>query len=319
MKARSSRSRIVISLAAYLMRILAGRHDARTCGSYAMSAVSPMCELRRRKLSDCNSDEMVAAFLAIFEDFVVPVPTGFDGAAFERRFAFEHLDRGTSALLTLGSEAVGTILVARRGRTTHISGLGVAQNHRRRGVAKSMLGAVIDDALRRGDRRILVEVPEASAVARALYDGFGFTIRRRLIGFSGHLEPDIESHVEEVDVQAVADAITCEGPADLPWFFHPASLMGCSLPTRAFALDARAFAIVTARGGEMHLRSLFVRPMHRRRGLATRLLRELAHHQRTTSCAMQPLIPEGLTDAFFATLHFDRMLTTHLELERRLP
>src|SRR5207244_855878 len=107
----------------------------------------------------------------------------FDTRAFELRFHSEHLDRAGSYIVALGSEPVAVVLVARRGWTSHISGLAVAPAWRRRGIARLVLDRVLEDARARDARRVLLEVPENNIPTVRLYESTGFVTRRRLVGF----------------------------------------------------------------------------------------------------------------------------------------
>lgn len=276
-----------------------------------------MTTLTFRTLCDATSEEIAAAFRAIFSDYALPAPRQFDGRAFERRFSFEHLDRAASLIVTDSGVPAGTIVVARRGRVSHISGLGVAADYRRQGLARTMLTMVCDAAAARGDSEILVEVPSDNSAARSLYEGLGFVARRHLVGYAGvMLLADGHRAIEEIDTWSVVREIALHGPRDLPWFFHPSSLAGCSLPTRAYRLESGAFAIVTPRGADLHIRALFVMPELRRRGLARHLLLSVAYTCSTTTATVMPFVPIDLCDDFFTAIGMARSPLPHVEMAR---
>jgi len=56
----------------------------------------------------------------------------------------------------------------------HITTLAVKPEYRRHGVGKALLIGLIREALRRGGSRLTLEVREGNAVARTLYEQFGF-------------------------------------------------------------------------------------------------------------------------------------------------
>jgi ribosomal protein S18 acetylase RimI-like enzyme len=60
-----------------------------------------------------------------------------------------------------------------------IVNLAVAPGHRRRGLARALLRAVLDEAVRRGWTRLRVATADSSAPALALYAGLGFRETRR--------------------------------------------------------------------------------------------------------------------------------------------
>lgn len=283
----------------------------------SLAGTSRSAPLIARRLSECSSNEVAAAFLTIFADYPVAPPAGFDGESFDRRMVFEHLDRSASWLWTRGADPVAVILVARRGWTSHISGLGVAAGHRGQGLGRRILTEACEAARSRGDRRTLVEVPVSNTAAIALYESLGFAPRRRLVGFHKPFAgPVPDAPIREVDALEVAAVLFTDGPADLPWLLQPASLAGAMLPTRAYALDEAAYAVATCRDQMMHLRCLFVKPGARRRGLGRRLVDALACREGVTTCTVQPMVPEGLCDGFFTAAGFVRVPMEHVEMVR---
>lgn len=61
--------------------------------------------------------------------------------------------------------------------------VGVRADRRRRGVAKALLGALLDGARRAGAGRAVLEVGESNAAALALYRGLGFVPCGRRPGY----------------------------------------------------------------------------------------------------------------------------------------
>lgn len=58
----------------------------------------------------------------------------------------------------------------------HVLNLAVALAHRRRGLARWLLGVALDLGSRGGARRAFLEVRASNAAALALYDGMGFAV-----------------------------------------------------------------------------------------------------------------------------------------------
>ncbi len=77
-------------------------------------------------------------------------------------------------------QIVGFIFVMTNSGTGHITTIGVAPEHRRRGLAEKML-LHIEDALRRRDiTTISLEVRVSNIAAQSLYRGLNYTIVQRL-------------------------------------------------------------------------------------------------------------------------------------------
>ena len=76
---------------------------------------------------------------------------------------------------------VGYICVWEVADEMHITNIAVHPTVRRRGIGRGLLGAVLEDALRRSTRLVVLEVRPSNTEARALYESFGFRVvdRRR--------------------------------------------------------------------------------------------------------------------------------------------
>jgi hypothetical protein len=73
-------------------------------------------------------------------------------------------------------EPVGLANLAVRGRDAWIGGVGVVASARRAGVGEALMRAVHDEARARGVDRVWLEVIDANAGARALYDKLGYEV-----------------------------------------------------------------------------------------------------------------------------------------------
>jgi ribosomal protein S18 acetylase RimI-like enzyme len=76
----------------------------------------------------------------------------------------------------------------------HIAGLAVAETVQRRGVGRALMDAAVDEARRRGARRLTLRVLAPNAAARRLYEGCGFVVEGVLRG---------EFHLDGEDVDDV--------------------------------------------------------------------------------------------------------------------
>src|SRR5205807_873069 len=64
----------------------------------------------------------------------------------------------------------------------HITNVAVHPTFRRRGVARVLLGGVLDDARQRRLRLVVLEVRPSNTEARGLYDSFGFRVFGPMVG-----------------------------------------------------------------------------------------------------------------------------------------
>jgi [ribosomal protein S18]-alanine N-acetyltransferase len=90
-------------------------------------------------------------------------------------FAAE-LARSYALLLVARSAQVSGFLLAwRAADEVHLTDLGVRQAYRRRGIARALVSALIEQARAAAARVVLLEVRASNAPAMALYAGLGFS------------------------------------------------------------------------------------------------------------------------------------------------
>lgn len=83
-------------------------------------------------------------------------------------------DRAIYGLAIRGREPTGFILCRVVADEAEVLSFGVAPPHRRRGGGRALLALAMAEAVRRGARRMFLEVAEDNLAARALYDSAGF-------------------------------------------------------------------------------------------------------------------------------------------------
>lgn len=107
-----------------------------------------------------------------------------DGEAYSRD-TFDYLLTSPESVsyraVTQGGSLVGFVVgLVEPDHTGHITTLGVAPEHRRRGVAQKMIRKVEDGFLRRGVRLVRLEVRSVNDGAQQLYRNLGYTVTQRL-------------------------------------------------------------------------------------------------------------------------------------------
>lgn len=107
-----------------------------------------------------------------------------DGEAYSRE-TFEYLLTSPESVsyraVTTGGSMVGFVVgIVEPDATGHITTLGVSSEHRRRGVAQSMLRKVEDGFRRRGVRIMRLEVRSVNTGAQDLYLKLGYSVTQRL-------------------------------------------------------------------------------------------------------------------------------------------
>lgn len=82
-----------------------------------------------------------------------------------------------------GRQLVGYLCLWEIGHEVHITNLAVHPAWRRRGVARALLGALLEDAQRRGTDLVFLEVRPTNTEALGLYESFGFRVIGRRKGY----------------------------------------------------------------------------------------------------------------------------------------
>jgi ribosomal-protein-alanine N-acetyltransferase len=81
------------------------------------------------------------------------------------------------------ARVVGYLCLWEIGEELHITNIAVDPAERRRGIARALLGSVLDDAGRRKLRLCALEVRPTNIEARRLYESFGFAVVGRRKGY----------------------------------------------------------------------------------------------------------------------------------------
>lgn len=82
---------------------------------------------------------------------------------------------------TPANETVGFVFVmVNQNGSGHLTTIGVAPEHRRRGIAEMLLGQVDKALKKRNLSTVVLEVRVSNAAAQELYRGFGYTVVQRM-------------------------------------------------------------------------------------------------------------------------------------------
>jgi ribosomal protein S18 acetylase RimI-like enzyme len=224
--------------------------------------------LEIRSLAGVGWEALAAAFNAAFADYVVPmVMTPASLAAMQHRRGY---DAACSFGAFDGEHLVGFVLTCLDGDRAYNSGTGVVAAHRRGGLARRLVEAVIARATETGRMRSYVlEVIDSNAGAAALYRGLGFVETRGLACWG--YAPEAASGDPAIAPLPAPDldALAAELEVEPSWQNSFASIRRATEPYVALG-DEHGLAIVFPATGDLPL--LCVRRDARRRGHGRRLL-----------------------------------------------
>jgi GNAT superfamily N-acetyltransferase len=117
-------------------------------------------------------------FNAGFSGYLVPMH--HDEATFQTHLDRNDIDLAASPVL-LDGDPVAFALVGIRETDAWIGGAGTVPTARRRGYARRTMQAALDSSRARGCRSVWLEVIDANAAARGLYEQLGFQTTRDLL------------------------------------------------------------------------------------------------------------------------------------------
>lgn len=119
------------------------------------------------------------------EDQIFPDP--WPVAAFE-----EHLEEDDAGglIAEIGSRMVGFACYRFDCGEAHLTNLAVDPAHRRKSVARELLGHILGLALERECELIFLEVRTSNEIARQFYEAEGFAIVERCLAYYGDPEED---------------------------------------------------------------------------------------------------------------------------------
>jgi ribosomal protein S18 acetylase RimI-like enzyme len=135
-------------------------------------------EVELRSAGDLSDDELAALLTASYEGYLFPFVV--DGAAVRGLTDSCDLDRDASRVAVRDAVRVGVANLGIRDRDAWIGGVGVVPSERRRGLGRTLMEAVHEEALARGVERIWLEVIVENSPAVALYEDLGYTHVRDL-------------------------------------------------------------------------------------------------------------------------------------------
>ena len=128
--------------------------------------------------STLSLSALTALFNAAYQGY--PVPARLDEPALSRHLSRNDVDLDVSRVALRGSPAAFA-LIARRGSTAWVAGMGTVPAARRSGLGERTLTTALEAAALTGTTTAWLEVLEDNQAAQALYEKLGFATSRRLL------------------------------------------------------------------------------------------------------------------------------------------
>ena len=219
---------------------------------------------------DVSVNALADALTNCFEGYIMPAH--FTGPLVAGMMRADSVDLAHSLIAKEDDQIIGVALVARRGKMCRIAAMAVAKSARRQGVGRAIMERAIEDARKRGEEEVFLEVIEQNPAAIELYKRVGFEIQHRLIGFEGILREDTEvlqpallgpaakpsarkprivkPRLRDCAFSDVAAAVRQRGFLASSWSMSPATVEQFAIPSRAVRCGD-LFAVVGLSGEEV--------------------------------------------------------------------
>ncbi len=241
--------------------------------------------------------ELADLFTLGFAGYFMPV--NFNEETFRAFVERDGVDLNASRVLLLDGDPAGLALIARRGPVSRLAAIGLAAGARGRGAGSWLMGELLAEARKRGERRMFLEVIAQNEPAIRLYEKSGFTKLRRLLGFSA--ESPSGTADEALQPCTLGEVIrTFEDHAlpDLPWQVDAVTLIRLTGPTFAFHRGGAYLAISDPQAGQVTIRSLVCDTADEGQEQAAQLLKSLFAAYPGKAWRVPPIFPEELAGAF---------------------
>lgn len=266
-----------------------------------------------KSTSDYPPREIAVLLTRSFEGYFVPIR--FDEPGLLQMVRRDGVDLTSGRVVLADETPVGIALIARRGWTSRVAGMGITADFRGRGAGKFLMGRLVQEAHQRGDRTLTLEVIEQNEPAVRLYESFGFARMRRLAGFILE-DPGVtgDAQLEEIDIRELARMIALYGFSDLPWQVSAETIAHFTPPARAFRSGA-AYALISNPDVEhISFHSLLVEKSARGQGKAGEMIRAIlaAHPGRTWH--VPAIIPEEI-GMVFKKVGFNREMLSQWQMK----
>ncbi|MFZ5783502.1 MAG: GNAT family N-acetyltransferase [Pseudomonadota bacterium] len=275
-------------------------------------------EPRSLRLHHYSLEAVSTALQRAYEGYAVPV--AFTAEALALRIRSEHVDLSASSmLLAPNGDPQGVMLIARRGRRARLAALGIGPEARGRGLARAAVASALQDARRRGDREMVLEVISTNITARRLYERCGFVAVRTLVGYErlpGDETP--AAAIDECDPDLVLPLLLEAYPDDPSWQTAPICFAAQTPPSRAFVFaGGQAAALLQPAGGTIRLQAFAVAPASRRRGVGRRFMASLLGRLPATTWSIPAIVPEHMAAGFLAATGWRPTALVQVEMSCR--
>jgi ribosomal protein S18 acetylase RimI-like enzyme len=251
--------------------------------------------------SSYTVSDLVTTLNSGFEDYFIPIQ--FTNSMFLNMLHKDGIDLSVSHVLLADNKPSGIALIAPRGarRVSRLAAMGIAKEIRGKGAGSWFMKELIDQACKRGDREMVLEVIEQNEPAVRLYRKYGFESLRRLVGYtckSRDSTEDEKGDLQQIDLREMSQLISQYGLPDLPWQLSGESIVQMNPPAHAYHREQTYIVISNPEAEHVVIWSLLVEPQARGHGLASEMLKRVLAIYTGKTWHVPALCPEELGKVF---------------------
>jgi ribosomal protein S18 acetylase RimI-like enzyme len=164
-------------------------------------------EFDLKPASDYSLPNLVELLNRGFENYFIPIQ--FNLSAFLTMLRKDSLDLSASRVLLADEQPSGLALIARRGASSRLAGMGISEVMRGKGAGTWFMNKLLQESRGRQEQEMVLEVIERNEPAVRLYRNFGFQVVRRLIGLVHKSASETEAnHLQEIDLRDMGRLIS---------------------------------------------------------------------------------------------------------------
>jgi GNAT superfamily N-acetyltransferase len=255
-----------------------------------------------------------------FEEYFIPIH--FTNPLFLNMLHKDGIDLSASRVLLADHNPCGIALIAPRGvwRVSRLAAMGIAKEIRGKKAGSWFMKELIDNACKRGDREMVLEVIEQNEPAVKLYQKYGFERMRRLVGYnrqSNNVNENGKADLHEIDRREMGRLITQYGLSDLPWQLSGESITQMNPPVHAYYHEEAYIAISNPEAEHVVIWSLLVEPEARGHALGSALLKRVLENWAGKIWHVPALCPEEL-GRVFERADFEKETLSQWQMKLRL-
>jgi GNAT superfamily N-acetyltransferase len=254
-------------------------------------------KLELKTASDYPLPDLVQTLNRGFEGYLVPIHLSL--SQFLDKVRKDNIDLSSSRVLLADDKPSGIALIARRGWTSRLAAMGNAAEIRGSGAGSWFMERLIEEARRRGDREMVLEVIEQNERAVGLYRKYGFSVVRRLIGLIRREAAELDDQpLLEFDPRHMGVLIAKHGLPDLPWQLSTETIAQMTPPVHGYCNDHAHIVISDPEETHVVIWSLLVGPESRGHRRGAEIVKAVIAHHPGRTWHVPAIYPEEMGRAF---------------------